>query len=86
MSIGNGGRFARLAAVPFERFDQGGLFAANVGARSQVDRDVEIEPFDTRDGQAEEALLAAPLEHRFQMRFEVRVFGPQVDNAVAGAR
>src|SRR5207245_3556051 len=45
---------ARLAAFPFDRIEQGGLLAADVGAGAATDLDVEAQPLP-QDVVAEEA-------------------------------
>ena len=57
---------AGIAALALQRFDQSGFLAADIGARSQVDADVEIEPGLAQDGLAEQTLLTALFEHALQ--------------------
>ena len=76
---------ARNAALALEGFDQRRLLAADVGARADVDRDVEVEARLSRDGLAEQALGAPAREHRAQVRQHVRVLAAQVEKALAGA-
>ena len=66
MRDGIGRTVAGIAALALQRFDQGGFLAADIGARSQVDADVEIEPGLAQDGLAEQTLLTALFEHALQ--------------------
>src|SRR5207249_9836006 len=62
---GKGRLDARVAALALERFDEPGLLAADVGARSAVHPDVEIEA-RTEDVAAEEARAAGLGDRRLE--------------------
>ncbi len=54
---------ARLAAEALQRLDEGGLFAADVGAGAHGHHDVEVEALDAADVRGPAGLgLAAPLD------------------------
>ena len=82
---GERGAVAGLAALAFERFDQGRLFAADVGPGAHADFDVEVEALLPADVLSQQVLLAAAAEDGFQVRAEVGVLRAQVDDALAGA-
>jgi hypothetical protein len=54
---------ARRTALAFQRLDQRGLLAADVGARADVDVDVEIEALMPLDGFAEQPLAPTAIQH-----------------------
>ena len=66
--MGNGIRWtvAGVAALALQRFDQRGFLAADIGARTEVDADIEIEPGLAQDSPTEQPLLAALFEHALQ--------------------
>ena len=75
----------RLAALAFQRLDQGRLLAADVGPRAHADGDVEIESLPAADVVAQQACLAAAASTVSRCGAQIRVFRPQIDDAVARA-
>ena len=54
---------ARRAALAFERLDQRRLLAAHIGARADVNVDVEIETRVAQDRLAQKPRIAPALQH-----------------------
>src|SRR5262249_22740285 len=84
-TAGNGGFRRRMAALAFERFEQRGLFAANVRARARVHIDVAVES-GTEDVFAEEAALISLREGLLHNLQDVPVFAANVDVIVSRAQ
>ena len=76
---------ARLAGFAFERLDQGRLFAADVGAGTEMDLDVEIEAADAGNVLAEQLLRPHAGQVGLELRPQVAVFGTQVEQTELGA-
>jgi hypothetical protein len=57
---------ARPSRLAFQRLDQRGLFAADIGARAQMDLDVEIEALGAEDGATQQAGFAPSCQGLFQ--------------------
>jgi hypothetical protein len=79
-----GRALARDTALALERLDQRRLLAADVGARTQVDLDVEVEAVAAENPRAEQALGATALQHRVEMRQEVTILAAQIEEAPTG--
>src|SRR5208282_5879564 len=76
---------ARLARLALERFDESGFLAADVGARAEMDFDVEVEALRAADARAEEPPFAHRLELRLERVEEMLVFAAQIDEAFSRA-
>ena len=83
---GEGRAVARLAALAFQRFDQGRLLAADVGPRAHVDLDVEVESLAAGDVLAQQILLAAALRARLPDAGGGRCIRPAGRRCRAGRR
>ena len=72
---------ARRAPLALERLDQRTLLAADVGAGTDVDLDVEVEARDARDRASEQPQRAPARQHGLQRVEQIAVFAAQVDQA-----
>src|SRR5271157_936195 len=76
---------ARLARLALERFDESGFLAADVGARAEMDFNVEVEALRAADGGPQESLPAHCLELGLERLEEILVFAAQIDEAFSRA-
>ena len=72
---------ARLARLALEQFDQRQFLAANVGARAEMDLDVEVEALRAADARAEQPVPAHRLELGLQRLEQIAVFAAQIEEA-----
>ncbi len=82
---GEGRLDAGDAALAFERFHEGGLFADLVGAGAGLGDDVEVDAFLAEDVLAEDALCVGSGDGLLDDFEQVAVFATQVDEAHLGA-
>jgi hypothetical protein len=81
---GEGRADARPARLAFQRLDQRGFLAADIGAGAEVDLDVEIEALAEDVGTQQ--IGRAPCRQRRLQRFQqVAVFAAQVEQPFPGA-
>src|SRR5208337_2601409 len=72
---------ARLAGLAFERLDQRRFLAADVGARAEMDLDVEVEALRAADAGTEQATVPHRLKLRLERLEQVAIFAPKIKEA-----
>ena len=74
-----------LPALALERLDQRRFFTADVGARPEMDRDVEVESLRPADAGAEPPVPAHRLQPGFQGFEQVAIFAAQIEETMRRA-